>query len=109
MALPVANDWDINSGNYRFPSAYASANKANRPTMRPEHFALCSDGGGGSGGVAGGRGISWDHPRLKNRSFLPFIEQAFRTYGRTDLRTDGQTDLQMDGRADPLIEMQGRI
>ena len=39
-------------------------NKANRPTMRPEHFALC-DGGGGSGGggdgggdVGGGRGIS---------------------------------------------------
>jgi len=69
--------------------------------MRPEHFALCDggggiggggDGGGGSsGGVAGGRGISWDHPRLKNRTFLPFIEKAFRTYGRTDLRTDGQT------------------
>ena len=70
-------------------------------------FALCdgrgggggggggsSDGGGGSGGVAGGRGISWDHPRLKNRTFLPFIEQAFRTYGWTY----GQTDLWMDGQ-----------
>ena len=61
-------------------------NKANRPTMRPQRFALCdggggrgggggssSDGGGGSGGVAGGRGISWDHPRLENISVLAFF------------------------------------
>ena len=43
-----------------------------------------SDGGGSRGGgrggssvgVAGGRGISWDHPRLENRSILPFSEKA---------------------------------
>ena len=58
-------------------------------------------GGGGSGGVVGGRGISWDHPRLKNRTFLPFIEKAFRTDGRTYGRTDRQTKR--------LIEMRGRI
>ena len=63
-----------------------------------------SDGGGGSGGVAGGRGISWDHPRLKNRTFLPFIENAFRTYGETDLRTDLRTDGRTYGQTNRLIE-----
>ena len=82
--------------------------------MRPEHFALCdggggrggggggsSYGGGGSGGVAGGRRISWDHPRLKHRTCLPFIEKAFRTYGLTDGPTDGRTV--------PLMAMRGSI
>ena len=62
--------------------------------MRPQRFALsvggggrggCGGGGGGGGGssvggggssVAGGRGISWDHPRLENRSILPFSEKG---------------------------------
>ena len=58
--------------------------------MRPQHFALCDGGGGGGGsgrigggssgggsnGVAGGQGISKNHLRLKNRSFLTLSEKA---------------------------------
>ena len=48
--------------------------------MRPQLFALCDGGGGGgvdgSGGVAGGRGISWDGSLLKESLIFSFIEKA---------------------------------
>ena len=78
---------ELNHVDYTTSCKYKK-NKANSPTMRPQHFALylgggrggsgggSSDGGGNSGGVAGGQGISWDHPRLENRSVLPFSKKA---------------------------------
>ena len=46
--------------------------------MRPWRCAMCGYGGscyggGSSGGVGGGRGISWDDPLLENISFLAFF------------------------------------
>ena len=42
---------------------------------------------------------------VEKRSFSPFFDYVFRTYGPTDGRMDGRTD----GWTDPLIEMRGRI
>ena len=46
-------------------------NKANRPTMRPQRFALCDGGSGGGGGsrgrgvgIGGGRGSDFSSPRM---------------------------------------------
>ena len=44
--------------------------------MRPRRFAIVGDGGGSSGGVGGGRGISRDDPLLENISVLAFFENG---------------------------------
>ena len=65
-------------------------NKANRPTMRPQHYAFCGGGGVGSGGGRGS-GISQDDSQLLNSSISAENEKVFPSYGRTYGRTYGQT------------------
>ena len=58
--------------------------------MQPRHcpFLRCSGGSGGGGsGIGSDHGISWDDPKLSDRSIVLFLEKVFRTY----LRTEGQT------------------
>ena len=67
-------------------------NKANRPMMHHQCFALCnggggrggggggggcsSGGGGGCGGAASDQGISWDGPLLKESLIFSFIKKV---------------------------------
>ena len=68
--------------------------------MRPQRLAFCifhfgsgdGEGGGGGGGVGGGRAISWDDPKLSDRSIFLFLKRRSETTdGYTDGPTDGQT------------------